>query len=95
MDESGADVFQGEILELMGSDPDFGYDSYPPLREAVEKKLLSDAQATLKLVLDPNRPKDEESRKRTGDLFAELEQTGHCEICAAETVKNAAEFLSE
>ena len=95
VDESGADVFQGEILELMGSDPDFGYDSYPPLRQAVEKKLLSDAQSTLKLVLDPNRPKDEESRKRTGDLFAELEQTGYCEICAAETVKNAAEFLSE
>jgi len=95
VDESAADVFQGEILELMGSDPNFGYDSYPPLREAVERKLLSDAQATLKLVLDPNRPKDEEARKRTGDLFEELEQTGHCQICAAETVRNAAEFLSE
>ncbi len=95
IDESAADVFQGEILELMGSDPNFGYDSYPPLRQAVERKLLSDAQATLKLVLDPNRPKDEEARKRTGDLFEELEQTGHCGICSAETVKNAAEFLSE
>ena len=95
VDESGADVFQGEILELMGSDKDFGYDSYPPLREAVEKKLLTDAQATLKLVLDPNRPKDEEAKKRTGDLFDELEKTGHCKTCAAENVKNAAEFLSE
>ena len=42
VDEAGADVFQGEILELMGSEPDFGYNSYPPLRQAVEKKLLSD-----------------------------------------------------
>ncbi len=95
VDEAGADIFQGEILELMGSDPNFGYDSYPPLRQAVEKKLLSDAQSTLKLVLDPNKPKDEETRKRTGDLFQELEETGHCPICSAETVKNAAEFLSE
>ena len=95
VDESAADVFQGEILELMGSDPDFGYDSYPPLRGAVEKKLLADAQATLKLVLDPNRPKDDEAKRRTTDLFEELEQSGHCEICAAENVKNAAEFLSE
>ena len=95
IDESSADVFQGEILELMGSDPNFGYDSYPPLRQAVEKKLLSDAQTTLKLVLDPNRPKDEEARKRTGDLYEELEKTGHCKVCAAEIVKNAAEFLSE
>ena len=95
IDESSADIFQGEILELMGSDPNFGYDSYPPLRQAVEKKLLSDAQATLKLVLDPNRPKDEEARKRTGDLYEELEKSGHCDVCAAEIVKNAAEFLSE
>ena len=95
VDEAGADVFQGEILELMGSSPDFDYDSYPPLRDAVEKKLLSDAQATLKLVLDPNRPKDEEAKRRTGDLFQELERTGHCKICAAENVKTAAEFLSE
>jgi len=95
VDQSGADIFQGEILELMGSDPSFGYDSYPPLRVAVEKKLLSDAQSTLKLVLDPNRPKDEEAKKRTGDLFGELEKTGHCGVCAAEIVKNAAEFLSE
>ncbi len=95
VDESGADVFQGEILELMGSDSSFDYDSYPPLREAVEKKLLADAQATIRLVLDPNRPKDEEAKKRTGDLFGELKRAGHCPICSAENVKSAAEFLSE
>lgn len=95
VDESGADIFRGEILELRGSDPGFGYDTYPPLREAVEEKLLSDAKETLKLVLDPTRAKDEEAKKRTGDLFQELEKIGHCKICAAENVKNAAEFLSE
>ncbi len=40
-------------------------------------------------------PKDEEARKRTGDLYEELEKSGHCKVCAAEIVKNAAEFLSE
>ncbi|MFY9457927.1 MAG: hypothetical protein WAP23_03300 [Candidatus Spechtbacterales bacterium] len=94
VDESGATIFRGEILEIKGS-PGFGYDTYPPLRQAVEEKLLSDAKETLKLVLDPTRPKDEEAKKRTGDLFEELEKTGHCKICAAENVKNAAEFLSE
>jgi len=95
VDEAGADIFQGEILELMGSDPSFGYDTYPPLRLAVEKELLAGAQTTLKLVLDPHKAKDEDTVERRGDLFKELEEQGHCPICSEENVKNAAEFISE
>lgn len=95
VDPAGADVLRGEMLELMATDPSFGYDTYDFLREAVEKKLLTDAKSSLTLVLDPRRPKGDEERKRALDLFSELEKRGHCPICAKESIEKAGEFLSE
>ncbi|MEK7596309.1 MAG: hypothetical protein AAB564_02055 [Patescibacteria group bacterium] len=93
--ESEADTFRGEILELKAHIPDFGYESYPPLAKAVEKKLISDSKDILSLVLATDKPKGEEERRRIGDLFKELKNKGHCEHCAKEYVEKAREFLSE
>lgn len=94
--ESESSVFRGEILEYRSGDPqNFGYDSYSPLRKAVEKKLLSDSKATLTLVLNTDKPKDKEDKKRVSDLFTALKEQGHCECCAKEAVLKAKEFLSE
>jgi len=95
IDESSSDTFRGEILEQMAHDKDFGYDTYPPLAKAVEKKLINDSSATLTLVLATDRPKGEEEKKRISDLFNELKERGCCEKCAKEYVEKAREFLSE
>ncbi|MBI5742259.1 MAG: hypothetical protein HZA25_00270 [Candidatus Niyogibacteria bacterium] len=94
--EGEANAFRGEILEYRAGDPqNFGYDSYPPLAKAVEKKLIADSKATLTLVLSSDKPKGEEEKKRINDLFSALIEQGHCEHCAKEAVTKAREFLSE
>lgn len=93
--EAEASAFRGEILEYRAGDPNFGYESYPPLAKAVEKKLMSDGKATLTLVLASDKPKGEEEKKRIGDLYGALKRQGYCEYCAKETVEKGREFLSE
>ena len=90
-----ADVFRGEILEYRATHPDFNYDTYEPLREAVEKKILADARTSLTLVLAKDTPKGEEEKNRARDLFDGLKDMGFCEICARETVVRAAEILNK
>src|SRR3989344_4036165 len=96
--ESEADVFRGEVLEFVASNPGFSFETYTTLARAVEEKLLADSRATLTLVLASDKPKDSEAKKRADDLFSELTQKdglGFCPICAKEVVEKAAEFLSE
>jgi len=93
--EAEAGTFRGEILEYKASRPDFGFDTYPALRRAVEEKLLADARTTLLLVLDPNKPKEAAGEKRIEDLFEAMKKKGHCEVCTREFVEKAHEFLSE
>lgn len=96
--ESEAETFRGEILEFKSGSPAFNYDTYPPLARAVEKKLLTDSKATLRLVLANDSPKSEEEKKRANDLFTELTRQGgpgFCKKCANEILQKAAEFLNE
>ncbi|MBI1957138.1 MAG: hypothetical protein HYS44_01635 [Candidatus Niyogibacteria bacterium] len=93
--ESEAEAFRGEILEFKASNPNFSYDTYQPLAEAIDKKLLHDSRAFLMHVLDPNRPRGEEEKKRVQDLFGALKMREHCEVCARELVEKASEFLRE
>jgi len=93
--EEEAEVGRGEILEIKATDPDFSYDSYPPLAKAVERKLLSDSKALLTAILATDKPLGEEEKHRIEDLFGSLDERGHCEVCAHEIVEQASEFLSE
>ena len=91
---SEADVFRGEILQAMGIMSDFNYETYEPLRDAVEKKLLADARTHLTLVLDTTQPHDEESRQRADDLITGLNDIGCCSVCRKEFLQQAAQFVS-
>ena len=94
--ESESETYRGEILEFMASNPDFRYETYYPLAQAVERKLLADSKSTLTLVLASDKPKGDEEKKRVGELFSELTGPGgFCEICAKEIVEKAAEFLNK
>ncbi len=91
--ESEAGNYRGEILEEAGN---ITFDTYPDLRRAVERKLLSDSRDMLKTVLAIHKPKDEESKRRANDLFSELTGPGgFCKTCAKEIIEKASEFLSK
>ncbi|MBI2048972.1 MAG: hypothetical protein HYT29_00845 [Parcubacteria group bacterium] len=90
-----AEVGRGELLEYKAVDPSFSFDTYAPLRKAVERKLLNDTKDSLTLVLSQDRIKGDEATKRVDDLFSSLEKNGCCEVCAKELVEKAREFLSE
>jgi len=93
--EEEAKVGRGEILELKSQIQNFSYDSYPPLKEAVGKKLLSDSRATLQIVLSTDKPKSGEEQARTKDIFNSLLEQGHCAYCAREAIEQAGEQLRE
>lgn len=85
--ESEADTFRGEILENPGESP--------VLLKAAQKRLLKDNEAILQLVLSPDKPQTEESRKRSQDLLDGLKEDGCCPICSREFIEKASEFKNE
>ena len=92
--EQEAESARGELLEQRSSQADFGYDTYPALAKAVERKLVDDSKGTLTLVLATDRPQDDEAKRRASDLYQGLLESGHCPTCAREAVEKAREFLS-
>lgn len=93
--EEVAEVARGELLELIANNLKFGYDTYRPLREASENKLVKDSEKMLSLILATDKPKGEEEGKRRKDLFNALLEEGHCVKCAREHVEKARDFISE
>ncbi len=93
--EQSKDTFRGEVVQAIGLSHDFSYESYEPLRRAVERRLISETRSTLILVLDPNSPRGEEEKRRAAQLFDTLKDKGFCEICAKEVVEEAAKHLNE
>ena len=82
-------------MEFKAQNPNFDYDTYPPLAKAVEKKLLTDSRASLTLVLATDKPKGDEEKRRLNDIFQGLTDAGFCKVCAREFVEKAQEFLNE
>jgi len=90
------DQFRQEVLVYKGTEEDFNYETYEPLREAVEKKLLHQMKDTLTLVISKDTPKGDEEKARAKDLKDSLMQEyGFCEVCANEFIEDAARFLSQ
>ncbi|MEF8823009.1 MAG: hypothetical protein V5B78_03390 [Desulfohalobiaceae bacterium] len=94
--ENRKDQFRQEVLVYKATEEDFDYESYEPLQEAVEKKLLHQMKDTLTLVVSKDKPKGEEERARASDLYDTLvNERGFCEVCAREFIEDAARFLSQ
>ncbi len=84
---SEADTFRGEILENPGESP--------MLLKAAQERLLEDNKSVLRLVLSPDKPQTEESKKRAQDLLDGLKDQGCCPTCSREFIEKASEFLNE
>lgn len=93
--ESEAETFRGEVLEYKSGNPNFSYETYPALARAVEARLLKANEGILELVISPDKPQTEESKKRAQDLFDGLSERGFCKTCSKEMLEEARKFLKE
>ena len=101
--DDSAKTIRGEVLQWkaikIGQGEKFNLTTYSPLARAVEQYLLRQTKDTLKLVLAPNKAKDETERKRVEDIFDGLTDKSRpleerfCDTCAKEVVRKASEFL--
>ncbi len=61
---------------------DFSYKDYPPLKEAVEKKLMGDLKSVVSLSLSDSTNTNPKVKKRRDRAFKTLLENGYCEECA-------------
>lgn len=103
VDENAAKAFRGEVLEAHSiytqNNTAFNRETYPPLGQACEQKLLSDCETMLDMVLDDEKLKSAEASQRAADLFSELtsekqdQKNRFCNYCAREIMKDAKQYI--
>ncbi len=93
---SAAQGFRQEVMAYLWAKSRRGekvhYQSYEPLREAIEKKLMSSVREMSRIITKA-RTRDEEQGKKYGDLIAALVERGYDEHSAEVVLKYAANHL--
>ncbi|MBI3632568.1 MAG: hypothetical protein HY225_03910 [Candidatus Vogelbacteria bacterium] len=97
LSSSEAETARGEILELRGEllarGKEFSYDNYPPLKEAINTKLMEDCRPMLTMMINSDRLKNPEIKKRSADLIDSMKAMGHCDICIKEALEDVKKIL--
>jgi serine protein kinase len=93
---SAADGFRQEVMAYLWASSRRGkkvsYHSYEPLKEAIEKKLMSSVR-DMSRIITKARTRDEEQAKKYDDLVAALIERGYNEYSADVILKYAANNL--
>jgi serine protein kinase len=93
---SAAEGFRQEVMAYLWASSRRGekvtYHSYEPLREAIEKRLMSSARE-MSRVITRARTRDEEQRKKYDDLVGALIKRGYTEESAEVILRYAANNL--
>ncbi len=86
----GLFVFKSDALERGGS---FDFKNYPPLQEAIEKKLIADLKNIVSLTLADRSRRDPKTAERKQEAVAKLLDRGYCPICAEALLEFVGEML--
>ncbi|MAE68028.1 MAG: serine protein kinase [Phycisphaeraceae bacterium] len=93
---TAADGFRQEVMAYLWASTrrkeSVSYQSYQPLREAIEKKLMSSVRDMSRIVTK-SRTRDEEQRKKYGQLVAAMIERDYTEHSAEVVLKYAANHL--
>ncbi|MEK7480950.1 MAG: serine protein kinase, partial [Patescibacteria group bacterium] len=93
---SAADGFRQEVIAYLWAAARRGakvtYQSYEPLKEAIEKKLMSSVR-DISRVITKARTRDEEQRQKYDTMVKTLLDSGYCEYCVDVMLKYAANNL--
>ena len=93
---TAADGFRQDVIAFLWSITRRGdkidYKSYEPLKEAIEKKLLTSVR-DLSRIITKSRTRDEEQQKKYNMMVERLLELGYCEVCVDTILKYAANNL--
>lgn len=80
------------MFSLLRNNKKIEYDSYEPLKEAIEKKLTSSVRE-LSRIITQARVRDSEQGKKYNLMIEEMKNNGYCEHCCNVVLKYAANNL--
>src|ERR1019366_1575204 len=93
---SAADGFRQEVIAYLWGTSRRGekvsYKSYEPLKEAIEKKLMTSVR-DISRIITKARTRDEEQGEKYGSMVKNLLENGYCESCVDVVLKYAANNL--
>jgi len=93
---SAAEGFRQEVIAFLWASQRRGekisYQSYEPLKSAIEKKLMSSVRE-ISRVITKSRTRDEEQRQKYDAMVQNLIDNGYCEHCVDVVLKYAANNL--
>ena len=93
---SAADGFRQEVIAYLWATSRRGekvsYKSYEPLKEAIEKKLMTSVR-DISRIITKARTRDEEQTSKYGSMVQNLLENGYCESCVDVVLKYAANNL--
>ena len=93
---SAADGFRQEVIAYLWAASRRGerisYKSYEPLKEAIEKKLMTSVR-DLSRIITKARTRDEEQTEKYGAMVKNLLENGYCPTCVDVVLKYAANNL--
>ena len=93
---SAADGFRQEVIAYLWATSRRGekisYRSYEPLKEAIEKKLMTSVR-DISRIITKARTRDEEQSEKYGSMVKNLLENGYCESCVDVVLKYAANNL--
>jgi len=87
---NGIFVYKSTSLE---QGKEFTYKDYPPLKEAIEKKLMTDLKPTISTALVDKTVTDPKTKRRRKLALKNLLHKGYCEQCAEVMLSFVAEVL--
>jgi serine protein kinase len=86
----GLFVFKSDAIDRGDS---FDFKSYPPLQEAIEKKLIADLKNLVSLTLADKTRRDPKTVERRNEAVAQLIERGYCPVCAEALLQFVGEML--
>jgi serine protein kinase len=93
---SAADGFRQEVIAYLWASSRRGekvsYRSYEPLKEAIEKKLMTSVR-DISRIITKARTRDEDQSEKYGAMVKNLLDNGYCESCVDVVLKYAANNL--
>ncbi len=93
---SAADGFRQEVIAYLWAasrrGEKIGYRSYEPLKEAIEKKLMTSVREISRIITKA-RTRDQEQTEKYNAMVKNLLESGYCESCVDVVLKYAANNL--
>jgi serine protein kinase len=86
----GIFVFKSDAIDR---GKEFGFDTYTPLQEAIERKLIGDLKNVVSLTIADKTRRDPKTLKRRQDALEGLQQKGYCPVCAENLLQFVGDLL--